>query len=415
MRFIHTAKTALTGLKTNKSRSALTILGIVIGITAIILVVSVGQGAQDLILGQIQALGSKTIVVLPGREPSGPTDPTIIDSLFSDSLKEREMKAIQNKSNAPYIKNIMPIVFGADSGVYEGETFRLTMLGVSELASDIFDLVPKEGNFFTEEDVKSRTDVAVIGSKVKDELFGASDAVGQRLKIKGRNFRVIGVLPSKGQVSFFNFDETVLVPYTTAQTYIFGIKHFNRLVVEAESEDKIDQTVSDIEITLRNLHGITDPAKDDFFIETQADIAERVSTVTNILTLFLATIAAISLLVGGIGIMNIMLVSVTERTREIGLRKAVGATEKNILAQFLLEAVFLTTTGGVIGIILGAALSFAVATALSRFVGLNWTFSFPVLAAFLGFVVSAMVGLTFGLYPAREASKKNPIEALRYE
>ncbi|OGZ29440.1 MAG: hypothetical protein A2931_01505 [Candidatus Niyogibacteria bacterium RIFCSPLOWO2_01_FULL_45_48] len=415
MLFTHTAKTALNGLKTNRSRSALTILGIVIGITAIILVVSVGQGAQDLILGQIQALGSKTIVVLPGREPSGPTDPSIVDSLFSDSLKERELKALQNKSNAPYVKNIMPIIFGTDSGVYEGETFRLTILGVSELASEIFDLTPKEGNFFTAEDVKGRTDVAVIGSKVKDELFGASDAVGERIKIKGRNFRVIGVLPSKGQVSFFNFDETVLVPYTTAQTYVFGIKHFNRLVVEAESEDKIDQTVSDIEITLRNLHGITDPKKDDFFIETQADIAERVSTVTNILTLFLATIAAISLLVGGIGIMNIMLVSVTERTREIGLRKAVGATEKNILMQFLLEAVFLTVTGGIIGVILGALLSFAVAIVLSQFVGLSWTFNFPFLAAFLGFVVSALVGLVFGLYPAREASKKSPIEALRYE
>src|SRR3989338_8022610 len=188
----------------------------------------------------------------------------------------------------------MPIIFGTDSGVYEGETFRLTILGVSELASEIFDLTPKEGNFFTAEDVKGRTDVAVIGSKVKDELFGASDAVGERIKIKGRNFRVIGVLPSKGQVSFFNFDETVMAPYTTAQTYIFGIKHYNRLLVEAESESVIDQTVKDIEITLRNLHGITDTSKDDFFIETQADIVERVSTVTNILTLFLATIAAIS-------------------------------------------------------------------------------------------------------------------------
>ena len=415
MRFQHTAKTAFIGLQTNKSRSVLTILGIVIGITAVILVVSIGQGAQDLILGQLQALGSKTIVVLPGREPSGPTDPSIVDSLFSDSLKEREMQALKNKSNAPFLKNIMPIVFGAESSVYQGETFRLTLLGVSELATDIFDLAPEEGNFLTEEDIKSRADVAVIGSKVRDELFGPSEAIGERIKIKGRNFRVIGVLPSKGQVSFFNFDETVLVPYSTAQTYIFGIKHFNRLVVEAESEAVIDQTVQDIEITLRNLHGITDPDKDDFFIETQADIAARVSTVTNILTLFLATIAAISLLVGGIGIMNIMLVSVTERTREIGLRKAVGATEKNILNQFLLEAIFLTAIGGVVGVILGAGLSLSVAVVLSQFVGLNWTFSFPTIAALVGFVVSALVGLIFGLYPARQASLKNPIEALRYE
>jgi len=415
MRLKNSIKTSFTGLKTNRSRSALTILGIVIGITAIILVVSVGQGAQDLILNQIQALGSKTIVVLPGREPSGPTDPSVIDSLFSDSLKEREMKALENKSNAPYVKNIMPIVFGAESGIYEGETFRLTMIGTSELAVEIFDLSPEEGGFFTADDIRGRTDVAVIGSKVKEELFGQSQAPGERIKIKGRNFRVIGVLPTKGQVSFFNFDETVLVPYTTAQTYVFGIKHFNRLVVEAESEEFINQTVKDIEITLRNLHNITDESKDDFFIETQADIAERVSTVTNILTLFLATIAAISLLVGGIGIMNIMLVSVTERTREIGLRKAVGATGKNILLQFLLEAVFLTATGGIIGIVLGSTLSFAVSVVLSQFVGLNWTFSFPFFAAFLGFLVSSLIGLAFGIYPARQASLKSPIEALRYE
>ncbi|MBI5787002.1 MAG: ABC transporter permease [Candidatus Niyogibacteria bacterium] len=415
MRLKNSIQTSFAGLKTNRSRSALTILGIVIGITAIILVVSVGQGAQDLILNQIQALGSKTIVVLPGREPSGPTDPSVIDSLFSDSLKEREMKALENKSNAPFVKNIMPIVFGAESGIYEGETFRLTMIGTSELAAEIFDLSPEEGGFFTADDIRGRTDVAVIGSKVKEELFGQSQALGERIKIKGRNFRVIGILPTKGQVSFFNFDETVLVPYTTAQTYVFGIKHFNRLVVEAESEEFINQTVKDIEITLRNLHNITDESKDDFFIETQADIAERVSTVTNILTLFLATIAAISLLVGGIGIMNIMLVSVTERTREIGLRKAVGATSKNILLQFLLEAVFLTATGGVIGIALGSALSFAVSVVLSRFIGLNWTFSFPFFAAFLGFLVSSLVGLAFGIYPARQASLKSPIEALRYE
>lgn len=408
-------KTALTGLKTHKSRSALTILGIVIGITAIIFMMSVGAGAQDLILGQIQGLGSKTIVVIPGREPKGPTDPSVVETILSDSLKERDLRALREKSNVPTLTEVMPIVFGTASAVYEGETYRPTVFGASDLIAELFDLFPKEGVFFTEGDIKSRASVVVVGSKVVEELFGASDALGQRIKIKGRNFRIVGVLSKKGQVSFFNFDEAVIIPYTTAQQYIFGIKHFNRLIIQAESEEAISQTVRDIEITLRNSHNISDPDKDDFFVETQADLVERIGVITTIFTLFLVSVAAISLLVGGIGIMNIMLVSVTERTREIGLRKAVGATEKNILFQFLLETIILTAVGGVVGVVLGGGLSFIASLILSRVVSLGWTFSFPVSAALLGLGVSALVGLVFGLYPARQAARKSPIEALRYE
>ena len=207
----------------------------------------------------------------------------------------------------------------------------------------------------------------------------------------------------------------VIVPYTTAQQYILGIKHFQHIIVEADSEANIAQTVEDIKITLRNSHNITDPEKDDFNVSSQADAMAMVSTIMNILTLFLAAVAAISLIVGGVGIMNIMLVSVTERTREIGLRKAIGATDKNILFQFLLESVVLTASGGIIGIILGASFSFLTSLTLSKFWNLNWAFVFPVQAALLGFGVSAFVGLIFGLYPARQASKKSPIEALRYE
>jgi putative ABC transport system permease protein len=349
----YTIKTALRGLRVNSSRSFLTILGIVIGITAIILISSLGKGAQDLILNQIQGLGSKTIVVIPGREPKGPSD-TI--SLFSDSLKQKDLAAIKTKANVPTLGNVIPVVFGSESAFYENQDYHLTIFGSSADIVTIFDLKVNQGNFFTDDDVLSRSAVVVIGSKVKSELFGDSDALGQKIKIKNKTLRVIGVMPAKGQVSFFNFDEAAIVPYTTAQDYIFGIKNFHRFIIEANSDSTIAATVRDVTATLRESHGITDPDKDDFFVQTQADLANRLSTITNVLTLFLAAVAGISLFVAGIGIMNIMLVSVTERTREIGLRKALGATEKDILSQFLFEAIALTGTGGIIGIMLGSFL-----------------------------------------------------------
>ncbi|MEK7635744.1 MAG: ABC transporter permease [Patescibacteria group bacterium] len=405
-------KIAINGLKAHKMRSILTILGIVIGIAAIILIMSLGAGAQELILSQIQGLGSKTIAVAPGREPKGPTD---VAQIMSDSLKEKDLLELNKKTNVPTLKNIMPIVFGGETAAFENETYRMTIFGASELIMDIFDLFPEKGFFFAEEDIKNNSSVAVIGAKIKEELFGSSEALGEKIKIKNRNFTIIGVLPKKGQVSFFNFDEIAIIPYTTAQKYIFGIKYFHRFMIEAETESDIERTVSDIKETLRNSHNITDPEKDDFFVETQADLVSRISTITNILTLFLVAVAAISLVVGGIGIMNIMLVSVTERTNEIGLRKALGATKKNILTQFIFEAIILTVSGGIIGILLGVSFSLIASFILSRFVGLNWQFTFPIEGAIIGFVVSALVGLVFGLYPARKASIKNPIEALRYE
>jgi len=393
-------------------RSALTILGIVIGITAIILVMSVGEGAQNLILSQVQGLGSKTIFIVPGREPRGPSD---VPQTLSDSLHEKDLEALKRKENVPTLKNIMPIVFGAQTASYGAETYRPTILGTSELVAEIFDLYPSEGVFLSGEDIRGRTDMVVLGFKTKEELFGASDAVGEKVKIANRSFRVAGVLPKKGQASLFNFDEVAIVPYTTAQQYIFGIKYFHRFLAEAESDEAVSQTVRDIELTLRESHGITDSSKDDFFVQTQADLADRLSTITNILTLLLVSIATVSLVVGGIGIMNIMLVSVTERTREIGLRKSVGATSKDILRQFLIEAVILTVLGGVAGIILGALLAFLASLILSQVLSITWRFVFPLSAVLLGLGVSSAVGLIFGLYPARQASSKSPIEALRYE
>ncbi len=413
----HSIATAIAGLKTNRSRSILTILGIVIGITAIILIVSLGEGAQGLILGQIQGMGSKTIAVIPGRQPSGPSD---FASVFLDSLKERDVRSILLKSNVPYAEVVMPAVFGTARLSFGSETYQATVLGAGSDVSDnaiqsIFDLYTSSGDFFTASDVKSLSRVVVLGDKVRQKLFGDEDALGQKIKIKDQVFRVVGILPKKGQVSFFNFDEMVLIPYTSAQNYVIGRKYFDRIIVSADSAEHIQTTVEDLKQTIRANHNITDPEKDDFFVETQADLAERLRVVTSALTAFLVAVAGVSLFVGGVGIMNIMLVSVTERTREIGLRKAVGATEREILRQFLFEAIALTGIGGVVGIMLGALFSFFASLALTYGLGLNWTFSFPYGGALLGFVVSVGIGLVFGIYPARQAARKNPIEALRYE
>ena len=396
----------------HKSRSFLTILGIVIGITAIMMVMSLGKGAQNLILSQIQNIGAKTIAIIPGREPKGITD---VIATFSDSLKNKDIEALGRKENAPHITKIMPIVFGGETASYGNETYRPTIFGVTDFFTNIYGIYPDEGRVFGDDEIKSYANVVIIGSKIKDELFGDSDAINQKIRIKERNYRVIGILSKQGQSGFLNFDDTAIIPYTTAQTYIFGIKHFHRIVVETDNEANIDSTVKDIEATLRASHNITDPSKDDFFVQTQAQAIETVSVITNILTLFLAAVTAISLIVGGVGIMNIMLVSVTERTREIGLRKAIGVTDKNILTQFLFEAVMLTGVGGVIGILMGTFLSFITALILSKVAGLQWVFAFPMSAAFLGIGVSVIIGLIFGIYPARQASQKSPIEALRYE
>lgn len=412
MKFKHVFKTALGGLKAHISRSVLTILGIVIGITAIILVMAVGEGAKNLILNQIRGLGSQTIIIEPGREPRGPSS---FAEIFTDSLKPKDIEALKNPANVKGIRDITPVIMQVASISSDIETVRENVIGASDLIVKILEVYPSEGIFFSDEDIKQKNNVAVIGAESKNKLFGQSRALGEKIKIKGKTFRVVGTLPPKGQVALFNVDNMVAVPYTTAQQYLTRTNHFNSIIVRAESEDILPQTVQSIKLTLRETHGISDPDKDDFHVTTQADAALRVSMVTDILTALLTSIAAISLIVGGIGIMNIMLVSVTERTREIGLRKALGATERDIMKQFLFEAIILTAIGGIIGIILGIFFSFIASLILSHILSLKWEFALPFFAMFLGFGVSSVVGLIFGIYPARQASLKNPIDALRYE
>lgn len=414
MIFFRTLKTAWGALFINKARSLLTILGIVIGVMAIILIVSIGKGAENLILGEIQGLGADVISVNPGKEPTGPSDS--MNALLSDSIKDREVEALRKESNVRGVVEVAPAVMVSESVSYRGETYRPQIFGWSaEMMARMFDVYPEEGILFGEKEDRQKESVVVIGQKVAEELFDGADPIGKTIKIKNHGFRVIGLFPKMGQVLFFNIDEVVIMPPNTAQTYILGIDHYHELSVRVESADMVDQAVLDIERTLRDLHDITDPDKDDFYVNTQSEMIDTVGTILGVLTAFLASMVAISLVVGGIGVMNIMLVSVSERTKEIGLRKAVGATESDILKQFLVEAIVLTGAGGVIGTIIGFILSAIAAVVLSQALGVEWAVTFPISAAALGIGVSAAVGLIFGLYPARKAAAKSPIEALRYE
>jgi putative ABC transport system permease protein len=414
MNIVYGIKEAYESVRTNKIRSFLTTLGIVIGIASIILIVSIGKGAELLILTQVEGMGADMIVLRPGKQPTGFSD--ISGTLFADSITEQDVKALQRQGNVPDLKSVAPAVVVTGNVSYGREAYTPTMFGWSaEFMADMFNVYPSEGVLFGQDEIDQKSRVVVIGAKVKEELFGDEDALGRNIKIRDHNFRIIGIFPDYGQVMFFNIDELVLMPYSTAQTYLLGIDYYHEVMLRVSDPDNIERAVYDIEATIRERHDIDDPEDDDFFVETQQGVVDQIGTILNVLTLFLSSVVAISLVVGGIGVMNIMLVSVTERTKEIGLRKALGATDKDILVQFLLESVLLTFAGGVIGILIGASFAMLASVILSYVLSDDWSFSFPFSAAVLGVAVSSMVGLVFGLYPASKAAKKSPIEALRYE
>lgn len=410
---LYTIQTAYRALRANKVRSGLTVLGIVIGITAIMLIVSIGEGAQNLILGEIEGLGAETIVLRPGRTPTGPTD--IAQTLFADSIKAREIDALNRKENVPDLVAMAPAVFISDPATYGSNIEHPTILGWSaEFMASMMRVEVKEGALFDESDIRQATSVVVLGSKVAEKLFEGEDPLGKSIRIRSTNFRVVAVL-KPGNSGLFNVDNMAVVPYSTAMNYLTQQKHYNEVMIKVSSPDAVARSVEDIKATLRELHNITDPAKDDFYVETQQGTIEQIGTILSVLTAFLSAVVAISLVVGGIGVMNVMLVSVTERTKEIGLRKALGARNRDILAQFLTEAILLTLFGGIIGIFLGIVLGYLASIGLSHTLGVGWAFAFPIQATIIGILTSACVGIVFGIYPARKASKKSPIEALRYE
>ena len=415
MRFKDSITSARATLKRGKTRSLLTMLGIVIGISSVIVLMSIGQSAQDYILGQVQGLGSNLVIVIPGGTQNGRLSaPAASQGIIVTSLKQADVDAL---ARDPSVAAVTEEARGQTDAVFGDNDKTITFDGVPANFFTVRNFVVAEGYPFTNDDVQSFNHVAVIGSALADTLFGAgSDPIGQSIRVKNISFRVIGVLAAKGTGAFgIDQDNIVLVPITVGQKQMLGTDYFTDIMVEANSSYTIDFAKARVQSILEQDHGITDPVKDDFTIETQQDVLSLLGNITSILTLFLTAIASISLIVGGIGIMNIMLVSVIERTREIGLRKAVGATDNDILQQFLIESVMLTFIGGVIGIVIGALVVGAVYLLIAKVLAIAWTFEFPLSAVIAAVAVSSITGVAFGIYPARQAARKNPIEALRYE
>jgi len=408
-------KISFTTLKINKMRSALTMLGIIIGVGSVILMMSLGGGAQNLIIGRISSMGSNNIYVEPGSS-QGSFSQQAIDELNQKSLKERDAIAI---AKDPNVEEVAVMVYGTGRISYQDTDKKITYIGGSADSFDISNLSVVNGRSINEDDVQEMGRVVVLGHKLASDLFGEDDPIGQSVRLGKLDLNVIGVLEEKGGQVFQTFDDYAYIPYTTAQKLLLGVDYLNAILVKAKNEKLINQVEDNIRITLRENHNIYNPegdlSKDDFKAMSQVEMAGMMTQITGILTAFLSSIAAIALFVGGIGIMNIMLVSVTERTKEIGLRKAVGARNKDIMNQFLFEAVTLTLLGGIIGFLGGTLISFGASIALTSALKTNWGFTIPIGAVILSFGVATVIGLIFGIYPARKASKLNPIEALRHE
>ncbi|MEI8270139.1 MAG: ABC transporter permease [bacterium] len=415
MLFKDAFKTSTRSLMHGKMRSILTMLGIVIGIASVIILMSIGQSAQDLILGQVQSVGSNLIIITPGAPNNGKfSSPASSQGIIITSLQQRDVDSISREAS---VNEAASFVSGQAEVVYGNNNKTVSYQGVTSNMFSVRNLTLGKGFPFTKGDVDSGNHVVVIGPDLAYTLFGTTlSPIDKTIRVKNVSFRVVGVL-SKGGVGAFGVDQgnIVIMPITVAQKQLLGISYLNVILAQANPAYDINFAKSRITFALRQNHGITDPNKDDFNIQTQADILAILGTITSIFTLFLAAIASISLIVGGIGIMNIMLVSVTERTREIGLRKAVGATNGDILQQFLIESVLLTFTGGAIGIAIGGGVVGLIYIVLKNFSSIGWVFAFPISSVILGLLVSGIAGIAFGIYPAYQAGKKNPIDALRYE
>lgn len=408
-------RTSIKALLTNKVRSFLTMLGIIIGVASVIVIISVGAGAQSLILGQIESIGSNTISVTPGKsDDSGP--PTSVLGIVVTSLSLDDLNSIERAKGDIGISALTAYVNGVGTVSFQNNSYDTNLEGVTEGYLDTEGGNLSEGRFFTEEENDSLAKVVVLGSTVKDELFGDSTAVGQRVKINRQIFNIIGVLEERGQVAFSNYDDKVLLPLKTMQKNIAGIDYLNMITIKPEESADVDLAIEEIEIILRANHGILDQSgdSDDFSARSLTELLDLIKSITDALKYFLALMAGLSLVVGGIGIMNIMLISVNERTREIGVRKAIGASNKNIVAQFLLESVFLTLIGGIIGIVLGVVVSWLISVIMVS-LDYDWAFIVGPLSVLLAVSISALVGLVFGIYPAKRASKLEPVEALSYE
>ena len=416
MDLIEKLRLALRALSVNKLRSALTMLGIIIGVGAVITLLSVGQGVQNLITGQLQSIGTNLLFVVPGS-----LDASTGRASSGLTLSLSDAEAIADPFNVPDVAAVAPEVLGNTDVGYKKTTFRLSVSGVTPAYAVVRNRPVAIGNFIAEADVNGRTRVAVIGSRIAERFFDEAGVypIGATLQINDIPFKVIGVLEERGGTGGpgGNQDEVVMVPLTTAHERLFPRYHNSRgepmlsvIYAQVVAEDRMDAASTEIAELLRQRHDIRFQDEDDFTVINQRDLLSIFGQITGVLTIFLGAIAGISLLVGGIGIMNIMLVSVTERTREIGLRKAVGAKRRDILIQFLIESVVLSLIGGLLGIALGASGAIGISQLQDDLVAVVTPQSILLATGF-----SAAVGLFFGIYPATRASRLNPIEALRYE
>ena len=408
MNILKTIRVAVRALGRNKMRAFLTTLGIIIGVGAVIAMVSIGEGAKRGIEERFESMGTNLLFVSPGSRAVGGRH---FGAGSAAPLKENDAQAIQEQLDA--VLYISPNVSTRTQVVYGNKNWNTSIQGTGHSYPEIRKWPVQDGVFFDEAMVRSGAKVCVLGSEVRKSLFEDEDPIGRILRIKRIPFRVIGVLESKGeQGGFFNRDDMIAVPYTTAMRSLIGTDNIQSIDVSAVSAARTDAARTQIEELLRIRRRIAPGADDDFTVRNMSEIAESAAESTKIMTLLLGSIASISLLVGGIGIMNIMLVSVTERTREIGIRMAVGAKEKDILLQFLIEAVVLCVLGGLIGIGLGIGVSKLVQK-VPAFA--QWSTVVSMDSILMAFAFAAAVGIFFGFYPARKASKLDPIEALRYE
>jgi putative ABC transport system permease protein len=397
---------ALKSIANNKMRSLLTMLGIIIGVASVITMLGIGQGSKDSIRSNISEMGSNMITIRPGADMRGGVRQS---SSGMQTLKMKDYDAIV--ANCQYLSYVSPLVNASGQAIYSSNNTPTTMYGVNENYLEIRQYDVVDGEMFSEKDINSSAKVCIIGQTVIENLFpDGSDPLGKIIRFNKIPFRIVGILEEKGDNSMgMDQDDLILAPYTTVQKRLLAITYLQSIVASATSEEDNDLAIEEIETILRNNHGITNSDDDDFYVRSQQEMLEMMSSTLNMLTILLACIAGISLLVGGIGIMNIMFVSVTERTREIGLRMSIGAKGRDILWQFLIEAIVISITGGLLGIFLGIGVSYIIENLF------NWPISIQLYTVILSFTVCSIIGIFFGWYPARKASNLDPIEAIRYE
>ena len=405
--FIETIRDGFITLKLNKMRTGLAVLGIVIGIGSVIALMSIGEASKKSVQTQIQSLGANLLTISPGSQTTGMVRGA---AGGRTTLTYDDAKAIISSKTMTAVKTVSPEYSGRSQVIAGNNNTNTNIYGVIETYASVHKTALVIGRFISESDARTGNKVAVLGPTVVEDLFGDNfNPIGQIIKINGQNFSVIGITKEKGGTGMMNQDDVIYVPLVVAQKQIFGVNYLSSISVEAVSQEVMTRAMNQLGYFLLTRHKKTDAAKADFTIRSQAEIMEAMTSVSETLTTLLSGVAAISLLVGGIGIMNIMLVTVTERTREIGLRKALGAKKRAIIIQFLVEAVILTSLGGILGIITGIGAAYVYSKVTSS------TFALSIYSIFLASFVSIAIGIIFGWYPAKRASNLQPIEALRYE